>query len=45
MTIEQLDPQEPDFSVLYRRIERIKTDELFQEPYDPPEYLDNEFSN
>ena len=42
MPVEELEPKEPDFSVLYRRIERIKTDELFQEPYDPPEYLNDD---
>lgn len=40
MTIELPEPENTDFSVLYERIQKLKMDELFSEPYDPPEYLE-----
>lgn len=30
-----------DFSLLYKRINQLKFQELSQEPYDPPEDLEN----
>jgi hypothetical protein len=42
MTVDSPEFKEPNFDVLYKRIEKLKTEELFQEPYDPPEYLNDD---
>lgn len=33
---------ELDYSLLYERVLRLKVDELMQEPYDPPEDVEDE---
>lgn len=40
-TLDPLEPESSDFSVLYERIQKLKMDELFSEPYDPPEDLED----
>ncbi len=36
-----LEPEEVDLAVLYQRVQKLKMEELFSEPYDPPEDLED----
>lgn len=38
-TLEPHQPEEVDLTLLYKRIQQLKVNELFHEPYDPPEDL------
>lgn len=41
MTTDLPEPESADLSVLYERIQKLKMDELFSEPYDPREDLED----
>lgn len=41
MITEPPEPEESDLSVLYKRVLDLKMEELFSEPYDPPEDLED----
>lgn len=41
MSIETPEPEDSDLSVLYKMVMDLKMEELFSEPYDPPEDLED----